>query len=160
MYFLLATCNQDQNDVRNPTPNDGFGGVHLVNVVNLVLGCTWSMWSTWPCHLGSFLKLFWQKKGWNCFRKISQRFKQVGHKKRILHFLFHQSTQLALSCSKTTLFTPYPKSLWGKPRWEVDGGFGPPAGNQRATSGPPAGHLRAQGWDSPMYSTLCRNWEF
>ena len=39
------------NDVRSPTPNDGFGGVYLVNVVNLVLGCTWSMWSTWPCHL-------------------------------------------------------------------------------------------------------------
>ena len=46
-----------------------------------------------------------------------------------------QSTQLVVSCSKTTLFTPYPKSLGGKPRSEVDGGFGQPAFHQRSTSG-------------------------
>ena len=62
----------------------------------------------------------------------------------VFQIIFHQSTQLAVSCSKMTLFTPDHKNSGGKPRSEVNVRFGQPAGHQRATSVQPAGNTSGQ----------------
>jgi len=75
--------------------------------------------------------------------KYNNLFQKLCHFYFVFQITFHQSTQLAASCAKMTLYNPGHENSGGKPRSEVDVRFGQPAFHQRSTSVQPAFNQRS-----------------